>query len=323
MAAPKLKKEQVDPVQASDVVVSPTINSFANMQDLAASLSPTEITQTAFNNLTTAQKLALGQYVILPDAAPSGYSVTIDNDPILADGSDSFTFAAAEVGSYYDYSFSSSGGGTPVTGFGVISTATDQITNIDLSGLNAGTVTLTVYLTNATGQGANATDTATISASLLPAPNAGNANPELVTGNALAFGADEVNGTANFAFAGNLTSQLVDDGYVGDYVIRYTVPSDFNSVTTTTLATASGATNYEYAIVVRRVSGTGTLSLRSNINGSNSNVVTGIADTVFTLYDNIGGTAISVPDTQTIALNFLASTSGDVWEIKASLKIAD
>lgn len=159
--------------------------------------------------------------------------------------------------------------------------------------------------------------------SLLPAPNSANANTELVVGNALAFGTDEVNGTANFTFAGNITSQLVDDGYVGDYVIRYSPPSDFNTITTTVLDTASGATDYEYTILVRRVSGTGTLTIRQRINGVNSTLHSGVADTSFTLYDNIDGTYISVPDTQTIAFQFLASTGGDVWEIKASLKVAD
>ncbi|NER09470.1 Calx-beta domain-containing protein [Muriicola jejuensis] len=98
-------------------------------------------------------------------AVPSGYSVTIDQDPITAgnQAAVSFTFAGAEVGSTYNYSFTSSGGGTPVTvtGGGPIVTATDQITGIDLSGLGDGTITLTVSLTNGNGQGADVTDTST------------------------------------------------------------------------------------------------------------------------------------------------------------------
>ncbi|MEM6539987.1 MAG: gliding motility-associated C-terminal domain-containing protein, partial [Bacteroidota bacterium] len=84
-------------------------------------------------------------------------------DPIIAanEGAISFTFAAAEVGATYNYSFSSSGGGTPVTGSGTIVSATDQITGIDLSGLADGTVTLSVTLTNGNGTGAVATATAT------------------------------------------------------------------------------------------------------------------------------------------------------------------
>ncbi|RAI88307.1 MBG domain-containing protein [Algoriphagus yeomjeoni] len=85
------------------------------------------------------------------NVAPSGYSVTIDQDPITPDNDDvvSFTFAGAEIGTTYEYTFTSSGGGTPVTNTGTILTATDQITGIDLSGLGLGTITLTVNLTDA------------------------------------------------------------------------------------------------------------------------------------------------------------------------------
>ncbi|MEM6541176.1 MAG: hypothetical protein AAF634_08425, partial [Bacteroidota bacterium] len=94
---------------------------------------------------------------------PTGYSVSIDQDPITAgnEGAISFTFAAAEIGASYLYSFNSSGGGTSVTGGGTIVSATDQITGIDLSGLVDGTVTLIVTLTNGFGTGAAAIDTAT------------------------------------------------------------------------------------------------------------------------------------------------------------------
>ncbi|MER3374107.1 MAG: gliding motility-associated C-terminal domain-containing protein, partial [Allomuricauda sp.] len=91
---------------------------------------------------------------------PSGYSVTIDQDPIdqTNENSVSFTFANAEVGAGFDYTFSSDGGGTPVTGSGTIATATDQITGIDLSGLSNGTITLSVTLSNVNGDGPDETD---------------------------------------------------------------------------------------------------------------------------------------------------------------------
>ncbi|WP_343858626.1 Calx-beta domain-containing protein [Fulvivirga kasyanovii] len=97
-------------------------------------------------------------------AAPSGYSVTIDQSPIN-NGNEtavSFTFAGAEVGTTYNYTFSSSGGGTNVTGSGTVASAAEQITGIDLSGLGDGTVTLSVTLTDAVGNtGSPATDTET------------------------------------------------------------------------------------------------------------------------------------------------------------------
>ncbi|MBD8487375.1 gliding motility-associated C-terminal domain-containing protein [Echinicola sp. CAU 1574] len=96
--------------------------------------------------------------------SPSGYSVQIDQTPISSSNQSavSFTFAGAEIGASYNYTLSSSGGGTNVTGSGSIATATDQITGIDLSGLGDGTVTLSVTLTDTFGNtGAAATDTET------------------------------------------------------------------------------------------------------------------------------------------------------------------
>ncbi|MCR9229061.1 MAG: hypothetical protein NXH90_16700 [Flavobacteriaceae bacterium] len=97
-------------------------------------------------------------------AAPSGYSVTIDQSGINASNQSgtSFTFAGAEVGTTYNYTFSSSGGGTNVTGSGTLATATDQITGVDLSGLGDGNITLSVTLTDTFGNtGSAATDTQT------------------------------------------------------------------------------------------------------------------------------------------------------------------
>ncbi|CAL2105141.1 Lumazine-binding domain-containing protein [Tenacibaculum sp. 190524A02b] len=96
--------------------------------------------------------------------APTGYSVTIDQSPINAANDDavSFSFAGAEVGATYNYTFTSSGAPGSVTGSGTISTATDQITAIDISGLADGTVTLSVTLTDVNGNtGTAATDTET------------------------------------------------------------------------------------------------------------------------------------------------------------------
>ncbi len=96
--------------------------------------------------------------------APTGYSITIDQDPIDATNATavSFTFADAEVGSTYNYTYSTSGGSGTVTGTGTISTTTDQITGIDLSGIADGTITLSVTLTDTNSNtGAVVTDTST------------------------------------------------------------------------------------------------------------------------------------------------------------------
>ena len=101
--------------------------------------------------------------VLVDTEAPSGYSVVIDQSIINTtnESAVSFTFADAEVGANYSYSFSSSGGAGTVDGSGNIATATDQITGINLSTLNDGTITLSVTLQDAVGNtGSAATDTA-------------------------------------------------------------------------------------------------------------------------------------------------------------------
>ena len=76
--------------------------------------------------------------------APSGYSVNFDQSTVIPSNetSISFTFASAEVGADYTYSIDDTNGGTTaVTGSGTIATATDQISGIDVSGLDDDTLT--------------------------------------------------------------------------------------------------------------------------------------------------------------------------------------
>ncbi|MFY0594755.1 YDG domain-containing protein, partial [Roseivirga sp.] len=84
---------------------------------------------------------------------PSGYAVTMDD--ALIGGAETttstFTFTGAEVGATYNYTVSSNGGGSDVTGTGTINTTTDQITLTDLSDLGDGTLSLSVTLTDPSG----------------------------------------------------------------------------------------------------------------------------------------------------------------------------
>ena len=99
----------------------------------------------------------------LDDAAPTGYTVAFDQDPVTAANQTavSFTFAGAEIGADYAYTITSDAGMGSVPGSGTIATATDQITGIDVSSLGDGTLTLSVTLTDtATNEGDAATDTA-------------------------------------------------------------------------------------------------------------------------------------------------------------------
>ncbi|MCP2671226.1 choice-of-anchor D domain-containing protein, partial [Maricaulaceae bacterium EIL42A08] len=97
------------------------------------------------------------------DAAPVGYTASFDADPVNNAGASatSFTLASAVVGTTYDFTISSDGGGTPVTGSGSVTSAGQQVSGIDVSGLGDGTLTLSVTLTDGFGnEGVAATDTA-------------------------------------------------------------------------------------------------------------------------------------------------------------------
>ncbi|WP_235941844.1 MBG domain-containing protein, partial [Cyclobacterium roseum] len=98
--------------------------------------------------------LALDNFDFCVDnSAPSGYSVTIDQNVIDEANQDQvgFTFAGAELESTYTFSFNSSGGGAAITGSGTILSTTQQVTGIDLSSVPNGLITLTVALTDISG----------------------------------------------------------------------------------------------------------------------------------------------------------------------------
>lgn len=119
------------------------------------------------------QNIENTENVMVDAVAPSGYTVSIDQATITASNETdvSFTFTGAEVGANYIYTFSSSGGGTNVAGSGTITTATDQISGIDLSGLSSGTITLSIRLIDENGnQGSQVL--ATITKVINDSPNA-------------------------------------------------------------------------------------------------------------------------------------------------------
>ena len=102
---------------------------------------------------------------------PSGYGVTIDGAAVNDANKDSveFTFSGAETGTAYHYSFDDSDnpGTIPIEGSGTVTASDEQITGIDVSSLNDGTLTLTVVLMDEKGNiGSDAVDTVEKDASL-------------------------------------------------------------------------------------------------------------------------------------------------------------
>ncbi|MFW2541359.1 Ig-like domain-containing protein [Primorskyibacter sp. 2E107] len=88
--------------------------------------------------------------------APSGASVAFNAAAVNAANVTAirFDFTAAEPGAGFDYQITSAGGGTPVSGSGTFTTATDSVTGLDLSGLNDGILTVSVTITDPAGNAA-------------------------------------------------------------------------------------------------------------------------------------------------------------------------
>jgi gliding motility-associated-like protein len=124
----------------------------------------------AVNYTLSSTSAAANVGIIVDTTPPAGYSVSIDQNLINESNASaiSFTMAGAEIGATVSYSFTSAGGGTPVTGSGTITSANQQFKGIDISGLTKGTITLSLTLTDPyTNEGLEATDTS-IKEALIP-----------------------------------------------------------------------------------------------------------------------------------------------------------
>ncbi|WLQ13953.1 tandem-95 repeat protein [Hahella aquimaris] len=215
------------------------------------------VTDTAGNAAT-----AVTDTATLDTTAASGHSVSFDDATINSAeaSSQSFSFAGGEVGASYSYTVSSSGGGTNVTGSGTLATATDKVTGIDLSGLGDGTLTLSVVVTDTSGNAATAvTDTATLDAT---APS----------GHSVSFDDATINGSEassqSFTFAG---------GEVGaDY--SYTISSSGGGTNVTGSGTLATATDQITGIDVSGLSD-GTLTLSVTVTDTSGNAATAVTDT--------------------------------------------
>jgi methionine-rich copper-binding protein CopC len=149
------------------------------------------------------------------NTAPVGYSVTLDDALIgsAETATSTFTFAGAEIGTTYNYMVNSDNGGTKVAGSGTIATATDQVTLTDLSGLNDGTLTLSVTLTDASSNvgtvvTAQATIDQTMEATLSPADDAIDVLPDAKL--SMDFGENVYKGTGNITIAQSSNDEVLE-----------------------------------------------------------------------------------------------------------------
>ncbi|MBB3268871.1 hypothetical protein FHW79_006549, partial [Azospirillum sp. OGB3] len=96
-----------------------------------------------------------GSRSLVVDTTPPTATVRFDDDSIdaIEQSGAAFTISGGEAGTAFTWTITSAGGGQ-VTGSGVMSGPTAQVTGLDLSGLGDGTLTLTLGLSDPAGNAA-------------------------------------------------------------------------------------------------------------------------------------------------------------------------
>ncbi|WP_106791915.1 Ig-like domain-containing protein [Aquimarina sp. Aq78] len=217
--------------------------------------------------------------------APTGYSVVIDQSPIsdVNDNAVSYTFSSAEIGATYNYTFSSSGGGTNITGSGTITAAGQTISGIDLSGLADGTITLSVTLTDVNGNTGSATTDTEIKDAGVP------------TGYSVVINQDPINIDNE-----NMVSYTFSNAEVGA-TYNYTFSSSGGGTNATGSGTITTAGQTISGIDLSTL-GDGTITLSVTLTDTNGNTGSTAIDT------KIKDTAIP---TATITISDTTLTSGE------------
>ncbi len=143
--------------------------------------------------------------------APSGYSVTIDQTSINGANEDeaSFVITNGEIGASFNYSLSD--GTSIVDGNGTISSGNQSISSIDVSGLNDGTLTLSLTLTDTAGNIGAAVDDDVIKDSNVPSGytvdiNQLNINSSNVGGLSFVIGTGEIGATFAYSITDGTSS---------------------------------------------------------------------------------------------------------------------
>ena len=152
---------------------------------------------------------------------PAGYSIVevpVNISPATAT-STAFTFTGATVGTKFNYTVTSSGGAGSVTGSGTVTSATENVSAINVSGLSGGTLTYSVTLTNSVGNtGTAATATATY---FKTSPNGFSMTPDQslinsvdVTSAGFTLASAEVGSTYKYTISGASGTPVTGNGTV-------------------------------------------------------------------------------------------------------------
>lgn len=141
--------------------------------------------------------------VIVNGAVPSGYSVVFGDDTVTNVNKTalSFVITSPKINRTYTYSITSSGGGTPVTGTGILTSSPQTVGGINVTGLPDGLLTLSVTLTDSIG-GVGAAVTDTIPMAVLTANLIGH----------WTFDANDISGTTAYDRSGNGNNGVMTNG---------------------------------------------------------------------------------------------------------------
>ncbi|MFC3151271.1 hypothetical protein ACFOEK_09565 [Litoribrevibacter euphylliae] len=198
--------------------------------------------------------------VLVDGVVPSNYQVAFDETEWTKDNeaSASISITGAEVGADYEVIISSSVGDAQVSSSGTISTASMQVSNIDLSGLSDGTLTASLVLTDSVGnEGAAATATS----------SKVNDAPEFI-------GTPIVSGTPQFGATLSVSNVNTDDHEGSEVTVSYQWLANDVDI--------SGATSAAYTLTAAEAMTDISVEITAN-DGSASTTITVDAGTVSSL----------------------------------------
>ncbi|NLQ24803.1 tandem-95 repeat protein [Shewanella sp. S-1] len=208
-----------------------TVNGISGTGSLKVGHTTSDIVDDAGNALGT---YSAGTAHSVDTDAPTISGVSFDQTSVTQANQNaiSLTLASAEVGTSANYTITGSSG-TPVTGSIAVASASQQIVNIDVSGLGDGTLTVSLTLTDAAGNVSSPAVTDTISKdAVIPAVNVVNVN----------------DGHYGVGSAIDITLTLTEDVTVSGTLSTLSLDIDGVARQAVFVSAASGVLTYRYTV---------------------------------------------------------------------------
>ena len=208
-----------------------TVNGISGTGSLKVGHTTSDIVDDAGNALGT---YSAGTAHSVDTDAPTISGVSFDQTSVTQANQSaiSLTLVSAEVGTSANYTITGSSG-TPVTGSIAVASASQQIVNIDVSGLGDGTLTVSLTLTDAAGNVSSPAVTDTISKdAVIPAVNVVNVN----------------DGHYGVGSAINITLTLTEDVTVSGTLSTLSLDIDGVARQAVFVSAASGVLTYRYTV---------------------------------------------------------------------------